>query len=165
VLLEREGSPPAVGQAWYAYDGDQERFRESLARLEPYLEGVLGEVSRHAGVDTARLVVIGYSMGAYVGGYFALRRSPLPVGLALLAGRLKHEFLAPELERAHGLPVLFASGKRDRTLPRERLEEGRRALIAHGARVASIEHEGGHGLSGELVAELRYWVDGVLAGA
>jgi predicted esterase len=156
------GEGRRVGQAWYCYDGDQERFRESLEDVEAYLDSLLEDLRKRAEIDTERLLVAGYSMGAYVAGFFALRRKPRPLGLALLAGRLKHEFLATELGRVEGLPVFLGYGSEDTFLAKEGLAEGRRQLERGGARLDVFTHPGGHGLTTELAQAFRGWAEAVL---
>jgi phospholipase/carboxylesterase len=158
----REGDTRRIGQAWYCYDGDQERFRDALEEVEAYLDALLDDLRKKADLDTDRLVVAGYSMGAYVAGFFGLRRKIRPLGVGLLAGRLKHEFLESELGRAAGLPVFLGYGNNDERLPHEALAEGRRRLEAAGAEVSVFTHDGGHGLTAELAQGFHRWAADVL---
>ena len=77
------------GRAWYLYDGEQDQFIRSLELSSEFVQEVTEGLLKH--IDVSRLAVIGYSMGGYLAGYFALSRWKHVNELVVIGGRIKTE--------------------------------------------------------------------------
>ena len=115
------GGDRAVGGSWYLYDGDTALFRESLARAEAHVVGLLARILPEApppgfrAPDPARISLLGFSQGGYLAGVAAVRRPGLFRAAVVAGGRLKHEMLADAFPaaRAAGLALLGLHGAED----------------------------------------------------
>src|SRR5690606_21093629 len=65
----RQAPPPRVGCSWYAYSGDQDAFLAALETAGDHLERVLAAAAAEHGLDRARVAVLGYSQGGYLGSW------------------------------------------------------------------------------------------------
>lgn len=99
------------GRAWYLYDGEQEQFIKSLERASLFIEDVVESLKRKISVD--RLCAVGYSMGGYLAGFFALTRYRLVDELIVAGARVKTEILNKNWNLIKDLQVLAIHGKRD----------------------------------------------------
>jgi len=104
------------GFAWYLYNGKQGSFIKSLEYTSEFIQGILDNISNY--INITRVCVVGYSMGAYQAGYFALSRWKHVNDLILISGRLKTEsFTAKKLKKASHMNVLAVHGKKDTVVP------------------------------------------------
>ncbi|HBQ58529.1 MAG TPA: hypothetical protein DD671_02605 [Balneolaceae bacterium] len=99
------------GRAWYLYDGGQEQFIHSLEKASEFIQHILDEISEE--ISYSRLCVFGYSMGGYLGGYFALSRPPYVRELIVAGGRIKTEAFDGKREKATHLNILALHGDQD----------------------------------------------------
>ncbi|WP_234571857.1 alpha/beta hydrolase [Rhodohalobacter sp. 614A] len=99
------------GRAWYLYDGDQEQFLNSLAKTSELIDEVLTTLENKVSVE--RLCVLGYSMGGYLAGYYALTRYHLVNDLIVAGARIKTEVLNENWGLIKDLQVLAIHGKGD----------------------------------------------------
>ncbi len=166
VSLRAPYEAEPMGYAWYALDwrttpptprADQaEASRAALAAFLP-------ELASRAGADPARTFLFGFSQGAAVALAVALTRPELLRGVVAHSARL-----LPFLERPEGraapealakLDALVLHGVDDDVIP---VENGRaiRELLGPllGDRVTYAEHEAGHFVTGESVADAAAWI-------
>lgn len=100
------------GFAWYLYNGKQGSFIKSLEYTSEFIQGILDNISNY--INVSRVCVVGYSMGAYQAGYFAISRWKHVNDLILLSGRVKSEsFTTKKLKKASHMNVLAVHGKKD----------------------------------------------------
>lgn len=102
------------GRAWYLYDGNQGQFIKSLELASEFIQEVVDNLLQHIHVN--RLCVLGYSMGGYLAGYFALTRWKHVNDLIVASARIKTEILHDEWENVKHLNVLAVHGKDDRSV-------------------------------------------------
>lgn len=100
------------GASWYLYDGDQDQFLRSLERTSGFLDHVFEELK--SSVDYERLCLIGYSMGGYLAGYYAITRAEVVKDLIVAGARIKTEILKGKWELISHLNILALHGKRDK---------------------------------------------------
>lgn len=122
------------------------------------------ELWQRTGIEPARTVLGGFSMGAvmsYALGLFAGR--PVPAGILALSGAIPNvEGWAPDLAGRRGLPVLIAHGRNDAVID---VGFGRRAselLAAGGLDVHYLESDLGHQIAPAQVPAMRAWLAEVL---
>lgn len=153
-----------IGWSWYAYDGDQERFRSALARAEQMLLHVVRDAETTHGLRPRRRALLGFSQGGYCGAVIALRHPELFDGLVVSGARVKTEMLAGEMRAAaaRGFPVLLCHGLRDVHVLHESAETSRDALAAAGVDVQLATFDAGHSIGRTQVDAIAAWLGGVL---
>jgi len=156
---DRGGDPD--GGSWYAYDGDQERFRLELERVERELLGLLRDVESAQGWTPRQRFLVGFSQGGYCGSWVALRHPELFAGMAIVGARVKTEFLAAELPvaAARGFRALLCHGEQDTSVLPEAAERSRAGLAAAGVDVELRWFAAGHSLGRAQVAAIGEWLD------
>jgi predicted esterase len=100
------------GAAWYLYDGDQDYFSKSLEKTSEFIDEMMHKLE-----DTFtyhRICLIGYSMGGYLAGYYALTRPESVDDLIVTGARIKTEVLTEKWERISHLNILALHGRRDK---------------------------------------------------
>jgi len=149
-----------IGASWYAYDGDQERFREELGRTETFVLGLLDAAEHEHGLRPRARVLLGFSQGGYCGSYIALRHPERFGGLVVSGARVKTEFLANELRVAasRGFSVLLCHGERDASVAPEAAERGRAELAAAGVGVELRSFDAGHSVGRAQVRVIGAWL-------
>lgn len=158
VMTPAEGR---LGASWYAYDGDQERFRAELLRTERSLLGLLAHVERTRGLAPRARYLFGFSQGGYAGGFCALRHPEIFRGLIVSGSRVKHEFLREEIAEAgrRGFAALILHGRRDASVTPRAAETSHQALAAGGVRAELRLFDAGHTLGRKQVAAMREWLE------
>jgi len=156
--IELQGSP---GYHWYlvprAGHPDRETFEEACGALGAFHD----ELWRRTGIEPARTVLGGFSMGAamsYAAGLGAGR--PVPAGILALSGFLPTMTgWQPDLAPRTGLPVLIAHGARDSVLPVALAREAEHTLREGGLAVEYHESESAHHVDPRQLDTFRAWVD------
>lgn len=142
-LFPFSGGPS--GREWYSLQNITEA--ERAARVEPAavaLSAWLDEQLAQRRLSGDKLIVVGFSQGAGLAQWLAVRRKPAPLSVAL-AGRFS---VAGDERAAPGTRVLIVHGTADNVVP---VENAQRAADALTARGASVEVE--------LIPELRHSID------
>ena len=78
------------GYAWYLY-GDQKTYNQHLEMSSEFVQDVIDQHLGH--INVSEICVIGYSMGAYLAGYWALTRWNHTNKVIMLSGRFKIEMI------------------------------------------------------------------------
>ncbi len=99
------------GYSWYLYDGDRDNFIRSLEYTSEFIQGVVDQLASF--VSISRLVIFGYSMGGYVGGYFGLTRWKHTNAMILIGCRIKTEVVAGDWNDRKHIRILALHGKND----------------------------------------------------
>jgi predicted esterase len=156
--MRREGR---IGASWYAYDGDQDRFRAELLRTEAIVLGLLDGVESEQGLRPRARVLMGFSQGGYCGSWIALRHPDRFSGLIVSGARVKTEFLRDEIRAAaaSGFRALLLHGRRDASVLPEAAERSRAELAAGGVETESRSFDAGHSLGREQVAAMADWLE------
>ena len=167
--LDRPGvsylAPAASGNTWYPYS-----FMADTQKNEPGLSSalwVLGELVDKilaAGVPPERLVLLGFSQGACLTSYFAVRNARRYGGVILFSGGLVG---APGTEWNYpgdfaGTPVFLGCGDPDNHVPKARVDESAKVFERMGAKVNERIYPGmGHLVCEDEIVEARKILDGV----
>jgi phospholipase/carboxylesterase len=149
-----------IGASWYAYDGDQERFRRELERAEAILLDLLREVEGERRLAPRARIVFGFSQGGYLGGYLAVRRPELFGAMIISGARVKTEFLEKEMPVAaeRGFRALLCHGERDASVAPEAATRSRDALAGAGIAVDLETLDAGHSLGRAQIDVISAWL-------
>jgi phospholipase/carboxylesterase len=161
----RDGERIRIGHAWYQYDGDAARFVASMDEVREYVFPLIDRVARACGTDPRRSIMLGYSQGAYLAYYLALRHPDRFAGVVGIAGRPKDEVLESVLPAARGARVLHLHGESDRVVSAAACRESVEALSAHGIVVDFRVVPGGHEISAAMVDAVAEWLRNLGVGA
>lgn len=150
------------GFGWYLYNGKQGSFKKSLEYTSEFIQSIIDSVTLRLHVN--RLCIIGYSMGAYQGGYFALSRWKHTNDLIMIGGRLKSEvFSEKRIKKCRHMNVIGIHGTHDKTVPAEAQREALDILKEQGVPTRFIEIDSEHKITDEvfdttlkLLAEIGY---------
>ncbi|MCC7142609.1 MAG: hypothetical protein IT349_10970 [Candidatus Eisenbacteria bacterium] len=166
-ILSFRGPRPAEGltgagpgASWYDYDGDQDRFRRELDRVEQTLLSAIDGAESTLGLRPGARFLLGFSQGGYCGSVIALRRIDRFRGMIISGARVKAEILGPEMKAAAeaGFSALLCHGERDAAVPVEGAEKGEAALLAAGVDATLARFPGGHSLGRLQISAIRAWL-------
>lgn len=119
------------------------------------------------GIETARIVVAGFSQGGAIALHTALRYPARLAGLMALSTYLPlPERFAKEVSEAPGcgdtaLPIFMAHGRFDPMLPMHLGTDSARLLEAAGFQVEWHDYPMAHAVCAEEIADIRRWLLGV----
>ena len=143
------------GYAWFANRGIGRPVPDSLAETMAWFRTWLDGAANGRPV-----VLVGFSGGAAFAGGLALDDPARYAGAAILSGTLPFDAGVPTaLGRLSGLPMLVAHGESDTVIPRELLTRTWSYLHDDaGALTTGVRDPGGHGISANVLRELRRWL-------
>lgn len=153
---EHKRKVPEWGRAWYLYDGDQQQFIKSLELASEFVQEVIDNILNH--IDVNRLAMIGYSMGGYLAGYFALSRWKHVNDLVVIGGRIKTEIFEQKAGNYDHMNVLALHGSKDDSVKSEPQQKSAEQLKEMGAKVTYRELVEGHDLNKPYVTETIEWM-------
>lgn len=142
------------GRAWYLYDGEQEQFLKSMEKSSGFIQTVAGKLMQEISVN--RVSVIGYSMGGYLAGYFALSRPHFVNDLIVMGGRIKTESF--QGQSYNGMNVLHLHGIDDDAVSAERAKMSCDDLKSMGASVTYKRLGTTHKLTSTYIQALKDWL-------
>lgn len=150
-----------IGAAWYAYDGDANRFRGALEQNESLVLGLLRHVERTHGLVPRRRILFGFSQGGYCGAWVALRNPDVFAGLVVSGARVKTELLECELPRAAAsrFEVLLCHGFQDSSVPHAFATRSEIALRQAGISVELASFDSGHALGRGQIEAIASWLE------
>jgi phospholipase/carboxylesterase len=112
------------------------------------------------GLDSSKIVAVGYSNGANVAGSTILLHPGLLRAAVLFRSMVPFEpELTPDLS---GMPIFIAAGRMDRMIPQDNTQRLADILTEAGADVDLRWRNVGHPLTYEEVGEAKEWLAGVL---
>lgn len=162
--LEVRGREVRIGYAWYMYDGDQQRLRQSMDITCKHLLGVLDEVWNKYPVDLGHSALLGFSQGGYLAGVLGPRNPARFRAVGCIAGRFKHEFLGDLTPHAKQVALAQFHGVRDEAVKAGAAREALEACRALG--FADVEYfedpNAGHEISAPMVEAVGAWLNRVL---
>ncbi|MEO1022940.1 MAG: hypothetical protein AAFW89_10395 [Bacteroidota bacterium] len=144
------------GRGWYLYDGKSGQFTKSLEITSAFIQEV---VDRILGVlDVERFGVFGYSMGGYLGGYFALSRWKHVHEAIIIGGRIKTEVFENRLEQARHIQFLALHGDKDTSVYPGPQKEHIGVLNDHGFDATFKTLDAEHALTAPFIDESMAWL-------
>lgn len=141
------------GRAWYLYDGEQEQFVKSMEKTSGFIQSLTGKLMQD--LNVCRISLIGYSMGGYLAGYFALSRPDFINDLIVMGGRIKSEIFSGRSYK--GMNVLHLHGVDDKSVSSERARMSCEELKSMGASVTFKELKTTHKLTSTYIQVLKDW--------
>lgn len=144
------------GRAWYLYDGEQDQFIKSLELSAEFIQGVIDKILKQ--ITASRIAVLGYSMGGYQAGYFALSRWNYVNDLVVIGGRIKTEVFENKERRYEHLSVLALHGSEDESVKSDSQKESCQQLARWGAEVTFKELNEAHSLDGLFIQTALQWL-------
>ncbi len=108
---KRERKVEEWGRAWYLYDGEQTQFVKSMEISSEFIQEIIDQLIPN--LEVSRICIFGYSMGGYLGGYFALSRWKHVNEAIILSARIKTEVFEGKLEQAKHIRFLAIHGEGD----------------------------------------------------
>jgi len=156
-----------VMRAWYdvlmagsARQGDEQGLRASQKKVEALIAR-----ERARGIAAGRLVLAGFSQGGAMTLQTGLRHPERLAGLMALSCYLPlAETVASEAHAANrDVPIFFAHGTGDASIPIERARRGREALTALGYAVEWHEYPMPHAVCDAELRDIGAWLTRILA--
>ena len=144
------------GAAWYTYDGDQQKFANSLEHTAKYIDDLLTTIKTNYEIEKTAL--IGYSMGGYQAGYYALSRLEKVDYLVVLSARIKTELFENSLDKMKGLNILAVHGQRDKSVKEAPQRKEIEKLKNHGVSASLKRVEAGHRLDEKITSQMVDWL-------
>lgn len=146
-----------IGYAWYLYNGKQGSFIKSLEYTAEFIQEIIDGVVPFIKVN--RLCMIGYSMGGYQAGYFALSRWKHTNELIVIGGRIKTELLTKSgWSNISHLKVLAVHGIDDEQVKADPQHAGIHLMRSNGISAEFVPTHGGHPLSSEQLETAMAWL-------
>jgi phospholipase/carboxylesterase len=164
VSLRAPHEAEPMGHAWYAIDWSTSPPTSDLAQAEASRERLaafLPELQSRAGAVASRTFLLGFSQGAAMSLALALTRPDLVRGVILHSGRVLPGLAArvAESEALARLEALVLHGVDDDVLPISRGREIRDLLAPRlGTRLTYREHDAGHFVTRESLADVAGWL-------
>lgn len=147
----RHGPGSAVGASWMTREDRLAEIDDYVRYLDALHDAVFQTVSRAA----ARLTVLGYSQGAATASRWVAFGRAKVERLILWGGLLPPDL---DLEAARGrlapVSLVLVAGRRDRFVDEPTLSSQVASLEHLGLAPRVVRHSGGHGLDGEVLADL-----------
>lgn len=147
------------GRAWYLYDGRQEQFVQSLERASEFVQALIDDLLKQ--IQVSRMAVLGYSMGGYLGGYYALSRWKQVNELIVVGARIKTEVFEDRPGTYDRMNVLALHGAKDRSVKSTPQKKSCEQLSQWGAEVTFKELEESHKLSPLFINKIKKWIYGL----
>jgi phospholipase/carboxylesterase len=152
--------PGSEGYHWYLVPRvgtpDPATFRAARAALASFHD----ELWQRTGVEPARTVLGGFSMGAVMSYALGLDpERPVPAGILAFSGFIPAvEGWEPDVAGRTGLPVLIAHGRRDQVIDVGFGRAARDRLSAGGLEVEYHESDAAHGIDGAGLRAAAEWL-------
>ena len=158
--------PGSTGYHWYVVPRvghpDAETFRASFAALA----GFHDELWRSTGIEPARTVFGGFSMGSVMSYALGLAGGrPVPAGIMAFSGFIPAvPGWEPDLSKRAALRSFIAHGRRDPVIDVGFAREARRLLSQAGLEVAYHESDAGHHIAPAHVPAASSWLAATMHG-
>jgi phospholipase/carboxylesterase len=155
--------------AWYDYDiaDAHAGLHENIASLHESQAAIEALIARESqrGVEPEHVVLAGFSQGGALALQTGLRYPRELAGIMALSCHVPAlQTLAAEAHRANfSTPIFMAHGKSDNVIPMMFAAESRRQLLDSGYEVEWHEYPMAHSVCREEIADIRNWLQQVLA--
>lgn len=144
------------GRAWYLYDGNRGQFIKSLEVTSEFIQEIVDRLINV--IDVSRIGIVGYSMGGYLAGYFALTRWKHINDLAVCGARIKTEVLNGHWEKIKHLNIVAIHGEQDQSVHFTPQQEEIDRLKSQDINAEMVLLKEKHIFSEEYVKSLNEWL-------
>ncbi len=129
------------GRQWFSIEGVTPanragRVRDAATEVSAWIDAQLDARK----LPHERVIVVGFSQGAIVGSWLALHRTPSPLAIVMLSGRIGDD--ATPIANTVQTPVFWGHGSADARIPVAEQEPGAKLLEGWGARVTTHVYPG-----------------------
>jgi predicted esterase len=147
------------GRAWYLYDGNRGQFIKSLELASEFIQEIVDKLLEV--INVSRICVLGYSMGGYLAGYFALTRWKHVNECIVVGGRIKTEVLHEKWDNVKHINVLALHGKNDDSVKYEPQQKEVDLLKKKDLHAELILLDESHSFSKPFVDKIKEWLTGI----
>ncbi|HET8866236.1 MAG TPA: hypothetical protein VFM80_11110 [Gracilimonas sp.] len=144
------------GRAWYLYDGNQGQFIKSMEVASEFIQEIIDGLV--GVIQISRLCVFGYSMGGYLGGYFAFSRWKHVNDLIVIGGRIKTEAFEGKRDQARHINILALHGKNDTSVYPAPQKECIELLQKEGFNASFKLIDAGHQVETAFIDQAKKWL-------
>jgi predicted esterase len=145
------------GRVWYLYDGKRKQFIKSLELCSEFIQEIVDNLIKF--LHVSKMCVIGYSMGGYVAGYFALTRWKHVNELVVAGCRVKTEVIQDEnWVNLNHLEVFALHGSNDTVVDYIPQKKEIEKLNSNGVNASFKLLETDHSFSGIYIEEMITWL-------
>lgn len=144
------------GRAWYLYDGNRGQFIKSLEVTSEFIQEIVDRLINV--IDVSRIGIVGYSMGGYLAGYFALTRWKHVNDLAVCGARIKTEVLNDQWENIHHLNIVALHGEHDQSVQFKPQKEEINRLKTNGVKAEMILLDENHAFTEGYANQIKDWL-------
>jgi len=160
-IMEKNGNKRVEdwGRSWYLFDGRQSQFIKSMELASEFIQEIIDRLAELISVN--RTCMIGYSMGGYLAGYFALTRIRHLQDLIAIGCRIKTEILDPVLtdwDQYQHLRVLAIHGINDPMVLPEPQKREIEFLKSKNINASLKLTESHHKMDGSSITEIKKWL-------
>lgn len=152
----RKRSVPNWGRSWYLYDGNKKQLIKSLELTSEFIQEIVDNLIQF--INVSKICVLGYSMGGYQAGHFALTRWKHVHGLVVVGGRIKTEILSEtDWDHLKHMEILAIHGGKDEQVDPEGQKKAIDQLKEHGIKSELLILDENHKFSEEMINEIIKW--------
>jgi len=156
---------PDGGYAWHPRKRDEWPALPLFTTAAQAVFQFIQSLSALYQADLNQLYFMGFSQGAATALAVALTHPGVCKGIAGLVGFMPTASdAALATDALRGLPIFFAAGTRDETIPLEVSRRSAEALRSGGAQLDYREYEAGHKLNSEGMRDLKTWFEQIAKG-
>lgn len=149
-----------IGRAWYLYDpDDRPTFFASLQAGSEALWRQIDAAVAALDADPSRIWLAGFSQGAYMSHYTALRHLDRVSGWVGQSGGFREEYGGDPFPDIGGRPVLIQHGRQDEAIGCDVAETTAAMLARHGAKTSLRFYDAGHVIRPEMAEDVREWLE------
>lgn len=146
------------GYSYYLYD-DDDTYKNSIEYTAEFIQEIIDHVIPI--IQVSRISLIGYSMGAYLAGYWALTRWKHTNDVIMISGRLKTEWFESRItENRHvdHMNIIAFHGKNDSIVDALKQRECIEFCKENGLKAEFHEIETNHELNSRLTEPVFNWL-------
>ncbi len=144
------------GRAWYLYDGNRGQFIKSLELASEFIQEIIDKLLEV--IHANRICVIGYSMGGYLAGYFALTRWKHVNECIVIGARIKTEVLQDNWENVKHIKFLALHGENDESVRYEPQQKEIRLLNEKGLYAKLELLDENHSFNKPYIEKIKSWM-------
>ena len=144
------------GRSWYLYDGNRGQFIKSLEVSSEFLQEVMDRLFEI--ITPSRVGIIGYSMGGYLAGYYAMTRWKHIQDLVVCGARIKTEVLHEEWDSIKHMNILAVHGRNDKDVKPEPQEKEIKKLKEQKINAEFMLIDEGHAFSEKYLDAVKQWL-------